>query len=166
METIFDYIKNLILNTWFGAIIVIIVIVIIYMAKLKKSIKEISPSFKCKKEFAIELAGEKITFDVKLRSYNYDVVKINAITHILGIQAERAWINKYYPGYKIMVQTLERMTLDNGKLLSFDRLSIHKGNKKKDIYFDITDFIDGASVSLTENTHEYAHQKIKEIYTK
>lgn len=47
---------------------------------------------------------------------------------------------------------------------TFDILPIRKGNIKKDIYYDITDFFDGASVPNHKNVSEYAEEKINQIY--
>ena len=48
-----------------------------------------------------------------------------------------------------------------GAPYEFDR-----GNKTKDIYFDITDFFNGAHVEFTHNNHKYAERKIRDIYKK
>ena len=166
METKYDYIVNLLLNNWIVAIIVIITVVLIAIPQVRDGIKTIYSLFKRKKEFVSEYADEKITFEVKLRSQDFDVVKIKATTHSLGVRAEREWLNKYYPDYENNTQLLDHITLDDGKTLTFDILPIHKGNKKKDIYFDITDFFSGAHVELTGSTHKYAQQKIRDIYIK
>lgn len=50
------------------------------------------------------------------------------------------------------MQLLDQITTGDGKILTFDILPIYKGDKKKDIYFDITDFYSGAQVELTGNT--------------
>jgi hypothetical protein len=166
METKYDYIVNLLLNNWIVAIIVIITVVLIAIPQVRDGIKTICSLFKRKKEFVSEYADEKITFEVKLRSQDFDVVKVKATTHSLGVRAEREWLNKYYPDYENNTQLLDHITLDDGKTLTFDILPIHKGNKKKDIYFDITDFFSGAHVELTGSTHKYAQQKIRDIYIK
>ena len=163
METKYDYIVNLLLNNWIIAIFVIIAILIMALPQLRDGLKILWP-FSRKKEFVSEYADEKITFEVKLRSQDFDIVKIHATTHSLGVRAEREWLNKEYPGYTNNMQFLRHIETNDGKELTFDILPIQKGNKKKDIYFDITDFFDGAHVEFTGNTHNYAEQKIKEIY--
>lgn len=163
METKYDYIVNLLLNNWIIAIFVIIAILIMALPQLRDGLKILWP-FSRKKEFVSEYADEKITFEVKLRSQDCDIVKIHATTHSLGVRAEREWLNKEYSGYTNNMQFLRHIKTNDGKELTFDILSIQKGNKKKDIYFDITDFFDGAHVEFTGNTHNYAEQKIKEIY--
>ena len=163
METKYDYIVNLLLNNWIIAIFVIIAILIMALPQLRDGLKILWP-FSRKKEFVSEYADEKITFEVKLRSQDFDIVKIHATTHSLGVRAEREWLNKEYPGYTNNMQFLRHIRTSDGKELTFDILPIQKDNKKKDIYFDITDFFDGAHVEFTGNTHNYAEQKIKEIY--
>ena len=163
METKYDYIVNLLLNNWIIAIFVIIAILIMALPQLRDGLKILWP-FSRKKEFVSEYADEKITFEVKLRSQDFDIVKIHATTHSLGVRAEREWLNKEYSGYTNNMQFLRHIRTSDGKELTFDILPIQKENKKKDIYFDITDFFDGAHVEFTGNTHNYAEQKIKEIY--
>lgn len=165
METKYEYIVNLLLNNWIIAIVVIIAILIMALPQLRDGLKMLWP-FSRKKEFVSEYADETITFDVKLRSQDFDVVKIHATTHILGVRAEREWLNKNYPEYTNNMQFLRHIKINDGKELTFDILPIQKGNKKKDIYFDITDFFDGAHVSFTGNVHKYAEQKICDIYRK
>lgn len=165
METKYDYIVNLLLNNWIIAIVVIIAVLIIKLPQLRDGLKMLW-SFSRKKEFVSEYADEKITVEVKLRSQDFDVVKIHATTHTLGVRAEKEWLNKFYPEYENNMQLLDQITTGDGKILTFDILPIYKGDKKKDIYFDITDFYSGAQVELTGNTHDYAKQKIRDIYNK
>ena len=165
METKYDYIVNLLFNNWIIAIVVILAILIMALPQLRDGLKMLWP-FSRKKEFVSEYADEKITFEVKLRSQNFDVVKIHATTHSLGVHAEREWLNKNYPEYTNNMQSLRHIKTNDGKELTFDILPIQKGNKKKDVYFDITDFFDGARVSYTGNVDEYAENKIRAIYGK
>ena len=166
METKYDYIVNLLLDNWIIAIIVIVALVLMTMPQVRDGIKTLTFLFHRKKEFISEYADEKITIDVKLRSQDFDIVTIHATTHNLGVHAEREWLNKNYPEYTNYMQSLRHIKTNDGKELTFDILSIQKGNKKKDIYFDITDFFNGAHVSYTGNIHEYAEQKIRDIYSK
>ena len=115
------------------------------------------------KEFVIEYADEIITFEEKLISQNFDIIKINATTHVLGVRAEREWLNKKYPGYENNMQILTHIETKQGTRI-FDILPIRKGNIKKDIYFDITDFFDGASVPNLKIVSEYAEAKLNQIY--
>jgi len=164
METKYDKLISLLLDNWAIAVFVLISVILIAIPQVRDGIKMIFSLFKRKKEFVSEYADEKITFDVKLRSQDFDVVKIHATTHTLGVLAEREWLNNFYPGYEYNMQLLDHITTDDGKTLTFDILPIHKGDKKKDIYFDITDFYSGAHVELTGSTRNYAKQKIRDIY--
>ncbi|MBP5421566.1 MAG: hypothetical protein J6Y78_03885 [Paludibacteraceae bacterium] len=166
METKYDYIVNILLNNWVVAIIVLIVVVLIAIPQIRDGLKTLLSLFYGKKEFVSEYADEKITFEVKLRSQDFDIVKIHATTHSLGVHAEREWLKKYYPGYENNMQFLDHVITDDGKTIDFDILPIYKGNKKKDIYFDITEFYNGAHVEFTGSTHRYAKQKIRDFYSK
>ncbi len=164
METKYDYMVNQLLDNWVVALIVVVAIVFMAIPQVRDGIKTLFSLFKGKKEFVSEYADEKITFEVKLRSQDFDIVKIHATTHSLGVRAEREWLNKNYPEYTNNMQSLRHIMTNDGQELTFDILPIQKGNKKKDIYFDITDFFDGAHVAYIGSTHNYAEQKIKEIY--
>lgn len=164
METTYDKIIKFLLDNWVIATIAVIFIVIIYFSKLVEGIKTLYSLFNPKHEFVSEYADETITFDVKLRSQDFDIVKIHATTHSLGVRAEKEWINKNYPGYENNMQLLDHIITNDGKRITFDILPIHKGNKTKNIYFDITDFYNGASVAFTGNVNKYAEQKIRDIY--
>ena len=165
METKYDKLISLLLDNWAIAVFVLISVILIAIPQVRDGIKMIFSLFKRKKEFVSEYADEKITFDVKLRSQDFDVVKIHATTHTLGVLAEREWLNNFYPGYEYNMQLLDHITTDDGKTLTFDILSIHKGDKNKDIYFDITDFYSGAHVEFTGSTHKYAEQRIRDLYS-
>lgn len=164
MDTKYDYVVNLLMDNWIVAIIVIVATVIMAIPQVKDGVKTLTSLFHRKKEFVSEYADEKIIFDVKLRSQDFDVVKIHATTHSLGVRAEREWLHKNYPGYESNFQLLDHIYTKDGKRITFDILSIHKGNKKKDIYFDITDFYDGAHVPYTGKVYEYAEKKILDLY--
>lgn len=131
METKYDSLVNLLLNNWFVALIVLVAVVLIAIPKIRDGIKTLFSLFKGKKEFVSEYADEKITFDVKLRSQDFDVVKIHATTHSLGVHAEREWLKKYYPGYENNMQFLDHVTTDDGRTIDFDILPIYKGNKRR-----------------------------------
>ena len=164
--TTYDKIVQWALNNPIISIIVVICTILIAIPQVRDGIVLIIRLFWPKnnqKEFVIEYADEIITFEEKLISQNFDIIKINATTHVLGIRAEREWLNKKYPGYENNMQMLTHIETKQGRR-TFDILPISKGNIKKDIYFDITDFFDGASVPYHKNTGEYAVAKINQIY--
>lgn len=165
-QTAYDKIVQWALNNPTISIIVIICTILIAIPQVREGVVFIIRMLwhrNNQKEFVIEYADEIITFEEKLISQNFDIIKINATTHMLGVKAEREWLNKKYPGYENNVQMLTHIETKQGRR-TFDILPISKGNIKKDIYFDITDFFDGASVPYHKNTGEYAVAKINQIY--
>lgn len=165
MDIKYNQILNYLLDNWIIAVIVIVAGIIMALPQLRDGLKMLWPfSNKKKKEFVSEYADEKITFEVKLRSQDFDIVKIHATTHSLGVHAEYEWLNKYYPDYEHNMQLLDHKTTNDGRKITFDIFPIHKGNKKKNIYFDITEFYKGAHVPYFGKVDKYAEQKIKEIY--
>lgn len=100
------------------------------IAPIKRWAKNVMVILK-EKEFVSEYADEKITVEFKLRSQDFDVVKIHATTHTLGVRAEKEWLNKFYPGYENNMQMLDQITAGDGKILTFDILPIYKDYKKK-----------------------------------
>lgn len=145
METTtkYDTIINFFLDNWIIATIVVAAVVIGFIPSLRDGIKQIydliKEAFK-KEEFVIKYKDETITFEIMLRSQHFDIVKIHAITHVLGVHSEREWINKYYPDYSWGMQKLRNITLDGNKSIPFDIICISKGNNHKEIYFDLSDF--------------------------
>ena len=96
--TKYDTIINFLLDNWIIATIVIIAVVIGFIPSLRDGIKQIYDFIKGlfkKREFVINYKDETITFEIMLRSQHFDIVKIHAITHALGVHSEREWINKY-----------------------------------------------------------------------
>ena len=166
METKYDIIINFLLNHWLIAVIVVIAVIIMALPQIRDGLKMLFRSSKQNKEFKSEYADETITFDVKLRSQDFDVVKIHATTHDLGVRAEKEWLNKFYPDYENYFQMLKHFATKDGKTLDFDVLTIRSGEKAKEIYFDITDFYEGAHVSFTNDISKYAEHKIIELYDK
>ena len=120
METTtkYDTIINFFLDNWIIATIVVAAVVIGFIPSLRDGIKQIydliKEAFK-KEEFVIKYKDETITFEIMLRSQHFDIVKIHAITHVLGVHSEREWINKYYPDYSWGMQKLRIITLDGNK---------------------------------------------------
>lgn len=98
METTtkYDTIINFFLDNWIIATIVVAAVVIGFIPSLRDGIKQIydliKEAFK-KEEFVIKYKDETITFEIMLRSQHFDIVKIHAITHVLGVHSEREWIN-------------------------------------------------------------------------
>lgn len=170
METTtkYDTIINFFLDNWIIATIVVAAVVIGYIPSLRDGIKQIydliKGAFK-KEEFVIKYKDETITFEIMLRSQHFDIVKIHAITHVLGVHSEREWINKYYPDYSWGMQKLRDITLDGNKSIPFDIICISKGNNHKEIYFDLSDFFNESGCTSSD-INKFAEGKIKEIYNR
>jgi hypothetical protein len=170
METTtkYDTIINFFLDNWIIATIVVAAIIIGFIPSLRDGIKQIydliKEAFK-KEEFVIKYKDETITFEIMLRSQHFDIVKIHAITHVLGVHSEREWINKYYPDYSWGMQKLRNITLDGNKSIPFDIICISKGNNHKEIYFDLSDFFNESGCTSSD-INKFAEGKIKEIYNR
>ncbi len=166
--TLYDIIIHWTLNHPAISVIVLACSVLIAIPQIRDGVMFVFRIFCPKnknndKEFIIEYADETIKVEEKLISQDFDIIKINATTHFLGVRAEREWLNKKYPGYENCMQMLTHIKTNQGRK-TFDILPIRKGNIKKDVYFDITSFYKGAVVSKDKKTGEYAEEKIKEIY--
>ena len=170
METTtkYDTIINFFLDNWIIATIVVAAVVIGFIPSLRDGIKQIydliKEAFK-KEEFVIKYKDETITFEIMLRSQHFDIVKIHAITHVMGVHSEREWINKYYPDYSWGMQKLRNITLDGNKSIPFDIICISKGNNHKEIYFDLSDFFNESGCTSSD-INKFAEGKIKEIYNR
>lgn len=170
METTtkYDTIINFFLDNWIIATIDVAAVVIGFIPSLRDGIKQIydliKEAFK-KEEFVIKYKDETITFEIMLRSQHFDIVKIHAITHVLGVHSEREWINKYYPDYSWGMQKLRNITLDGNKSIPFDIICISKGNNHKEIYFDLSDFFNESGCTSSD-INKFAEGKIKEIYNR
>lgn len=166
LENFYETIVNYLLSYWYIALFVLIVVVISAIPDLRDGATMLFSLFKKKKrDYKIEYENETITFDVKCKSKNFDIIKVNAITHDMGVSAEYEWINKYYPKYDSCMQMLHRKKLENGTEVVFDKVVIaKKGKHLKTIWFDVTSFIDGAHVSFDGDIDSYAECTINRIY--
>ena len=57
-----------------------------------------------KKIFILKYTDETITFDEILISRDFDIIRKNATTHLLGVLSERKWLKYKYPKYVNNVQ--------------------------------------------------------------
>ena len=164
----YETIVNFLLDYWIIAIAVLIFILIGFIPSLRDGflhlINLIRKIFKNgRKDFKINFKGEEIVFEYKTRSALFDIVKINATTHLLGVSSEYIWINKYYPGYHMVMQSLSKIKVDDNRNLYFDTLKLEneKGNLKY-IYFDISSFFNDSGCTTTD-MNSFAISKIKEL---
>ena len=169
--TKYDKLVTFLLDNWIVSIIVVIAVVIASIPSLRDGIVQISKFFKTmfgnkNKDYVIKYEGETITFDYKTKSTLFDIVKINAITHSLGVHAEYQWISKYYPNYTSTSQGLSKIKVNENQSLHFDTLTIiNDRGQKKIIYFDISDFFNDAG-HTSANLDKFARTKIKELHEK
>ena len=140
-STIYDEFVNRLLNIPLIAIIVVLVVVLMAIPQIRDGIIALL-SFTRKKEFVYKHKNERITFEEKLISRDFDIVKINATTHWLGVVAEREWLKHKYPGYKNCMQVLNHVQTNEG-LKTFDILPIEKGDMKKKYILTLQVFIKG-----------------------
>lgn len=169
--TKYDKIVAFLLDNWIVSILVVVAVVIASIPSLRDGIVQISKFFKTifsyrTKDYIIKHEGETITFEYKTKSALFDIVKINAITHSLGIHAEYQWISRYYPNYTTISQGLSKIKVNKNQTLHFDTLTIinDKGQKKV-IYFDISEFFNNAG-HTSANLDKFARTKIRELHEK
>jgi len=106
---------------------------------------------------------ETTSYEIMLTSKKFDIVKINATTHFLGVGTEHLWIEKYYWDAVKECQILEEIELEWWEIKSFDIIPIRFKNIKKDIYFDISSFLNEQWSSETE-WNEFVKSKIRDLY--
>ena len=160
--TSYDRAVNWFLDQPFIAFIVLICVIIMAIPQLRDGIKILFQKKK-KQDFTIKYADETISFEEKCISRDFDIIKIKATTHDIGVAAEREWLKKKYPRYVNNMQMLSYVQTEKGRII-FDILPIKVGEIKKDIYFDITDFYKGAGVPTFKAATEYAEQTIQSLY--
>lgn len=169
--TKYDRIVSFLLDNWIIATIVIVATIIAFIPSLRDGFIQIINFFKSilnktPNDFTIKYQDETITFECKLKSTLFDIVKINAITHTLGVSAEHQWVNNFYPKYKFISQSLSKFQVNESMSLYFDTLILinDKGHKKT-IYFDISEFFnDGGTTS--SDLYKFAMGKINELYNR
>lgn len=129
-------------------------------------------SKKIKTPFTHEENGITVTYEELLRSEKFDIIKINAHDHFLGVSSEYAWLSHHYPGFELRRQLLTTLELMRGKSdsyhpdqIHFDKMSITLSNgKKKIVLFDISSFALSGLASSSMNPNEFLAKKLSEIY--
>jgi len=122
------------------------------------------------KPFEYKMGEETVTYTEKMTSLAFDVVKVNAHTHFLGVAAEYAWIDHKYPSSEKIMQRVTTLELVTGKgtyqsgQVHFDVIKFRlPDGREKEIYFDISSFFGGVASSLL-NPDEFVSQKIAGLY--
>jgi hypothetical protein len=158
----YDQVIEWLCNHWITAVILLLGIVLISVPQLRDGVvivwSWISALYRKGKrpdiDIVLKLDEETVTFTELLRSIQYDVIKVHAHTHVLGVAAEYEWIRQRYPKSETVQQALTTLDLITGKKkyktdqIHFDVIIVKLSDgRKKEIYFDISDFFDGSGSS-------------------
>lgn len=168
METKYDVILNFFKDNWCIAVLLILCGILMAIPQVREGLLLIREW--CKKNlqksdtYKIKFKTEKVIVQRIFGSEHVDIIKIDAIEHIYGIQSEYQWKKKYYPEYDCPMQSLRFFQTEQGEKV-FDVLHLTKERKKKDLYFDITSFYYGP-IGEYGDKDKYVVQKINELYNK
>lgn len=138
-QNTYERITNLLLDNWIIAIFALVAIIISFIPSFRDGILHIVGVFKRifikkEKEFIIEYDNEKITFEVTTKSNHFDIVKIYATTHTLGVNAEYKWIEKYYPDYNRVSQVFDIIKINKKQSLYYDIINIVNDKGKRNLF--------------------------------
>jgi hypothetical protein len=166
--TKYDFMIDFLFDNWIISTLALLAVIIGFIPSLRDGLIQISNwIYKKEKtlveEFKVELQGEIITFDYLKKSSLFDIVKVNASTHQLGVTAEYLWLEKHYPDHKNRIQYLRDIKKEDGKPIFYDVLQIEIDGKEKSIYFDISDFFNEHGSTLLD-LDEFAISKIRDIH--
>lgn len=165
-ETLYDKSIANLLNIPIVVCVVLFCVILIAIPQIQDGIKSIFNLFKKKKkDFILKYTDETITFDEILISRDFDIIRINATTHLLGVLSERKWLKHKYPKYVNNVQQLRIVKTKQGEKI-FDVLPITIGTRKKSVYFDISSFYNGASVPFSNSVNDYVTKKYRRCIIK
>jgi len=170
-STKYDKVTNFLLDYWIVAILVLLAIIIGFIPSLRDGLIQISKGLKSlfKNErniYKVKYPGETVTLELKTKSALFDIVKVNATTHHIGVDSEYSWLKKYYPNYKMVMQSLESIEVNESQSLWFDKVEfLDKDGQTKSVYFDISAFFNEGGHTST-NLDQFAKVKIKELYEK
>jgi ABC-type multidrug transport system fused ATPase/permease subunit len=149
----------------------------IYLHRSRDSFKAKEEALKREKErlyreIVLNVGEERITFQELHRSSEYDIIKVNANQHFLGVASEHFWIRERYPDAEMEMQsltTLDRLKYSESKeseakKIHFDIFDIIFPNgRKKKIYFDISSFFNGLTFAKIDPNSKVAH-KLNDLY--
>ncbi|MDQ7815874.1 MAG: hypothetical protein RDU14_02530 [Melioribacteraceae bacterium] len=160
------------IKEYFGATIAGIGAVIFYLLAVflhRSNDKVTKQNNALNNEIVLQYKEEKITFKELVRSVDYDVVKVNAHTHMLGVKAEQEWIRRRYPksNFKSQILTtldaLEKKNSFAKNAIHFDVIEIEVGDGRiKKIYFDISDFFTGKGTMMDPSS--VVAEKLRSLY--
>lgn len=124
------------------------------------------------REITLNVGEERVTFTELFRSTEYDIIKVNANKHFLGVASEHEWIHARYPEANMEMQSLT--TLDRLKLaeteeseaakVHFDVIDLlFPDGRRKKVYFDISSFFNGMTYATIDPESRVAN-KLNELY--
>jgi hypothetical protein len=124
------------------------------------------------REIFLSVGEERVTFEELHRSSEYDIIKVNANQHYLGVASEHFWIRERYPDAEMETQsltTLDRLKQSESKEseaenIYFDIFKIiFPDGRKKKIYFDISSYFNGMTFAKIDPNSKVAH-KLNDLY--
>lgn len=168
METKYDIIINILEDNWCIAVLLLLCGIVTAIPQLREGVVLLwhwgTKIFQKSDTYKIKFKTEKVIAQRIFSSEHVDIIKLEAISHVYGIQSEYEWKKKYYPEYDCPMQSLHFFQTEQGEKV-FDVLHLTKECKKKDLYFDITSFYYGPIGDFGDND-KYVAQKINELYKK
>lgn len=172
----FDFQFSQVNSNWTVVIVLIFLVIVasITFYALHKwhpnSQNSTNPHLESEKPFVFKVKEEVVSYEEKMTSLPFDVVKIFAHTHPVGVAAEYAWLEHKYPGSKVILQSLTTLELikNSGRYKSgqvhFDVINFKlPDGREKNIYFDISNFYDGIASSLL-SSNDFVSKKLSELY--
>lgn len=106
--TLYDKSIANLLNIPIVVCVVLFCVILIAIPQIHDGIKSIFNLFKKKKkDFILKYTDETITFDEILISRDFDIIRINATTHLLGVLSERKWLKHKAFIYKVTLSLFQ-----------------------------------------------------------
>lgn len=90
-------------------------------------------------EKSFRIDNSDVIIKVQDKASRYISLVVDAPDEKTGVAAERKWIEAFFPGAIVSMQSLDHYTVGD-KQVPYDLLSISYKGIKKDIYFDISSF--------------------------
>ncbi|MET0274767.1 MAG: hypothetical protein ABW360_17405 [Phenylobacterium sp.] len=97
-----------------------------------------------------------------LRSYNCDIVRVDAYSATGGVRAEQLWVSKYYPGFTMLAQALVEQKLETSPPISmnYDVITIKlRSGRTKEVLFDVTSFFMATDVQRDYTAYVRSHRR-------
>ena len=148
-----------------GAVVAAAIAVALHRAKDRADTPKVSKV----EPMILQFGEEQVTFTELVRTNDYDIVKVNAHTHKLGVAAEHIWLKRRYPSAKMRTQALTTLkglapgAKGESAKVHFDVINIEfEDGREKDVYFDISNFFTCAGALLDGKTA--VATKLRQLY--